>query len=57
MNKENKFFRTTAKNFKMTEVKFSWEFEGNGSYTQKHDEDEYCKFIEKNYKSISNQGM
>lgn len=57
MNTEYKVYRTTAKNFKMTDIKFSWEFDGSGNFTQIHDEMDYRMFIEKNYQSKSNQDL
>lgn len=53
-NAENKNKKITAKNFRITEFKFYWEFEGNGNFTQKHKEIEYRRFIERNYESRSN---
>ena len=41
-------------NFQIKEYKFYWIFEGNGNYTQKHDEMDYREFIERNYESKSN---
>jgi hypothetical protein len=34
-NAENKNKKVTAKNFRITEFKFYWEFEGNGNYREK----------------------
>ena len=56
-NTENTNQRVTAKNFQIKEFKFYWVFEGNGNYTQKHDEIDYRMFIERNYESISNQDL
>jgi hypothetical protein len=33
---------------------FYWIFEGNGNYSQKHDEMDYRRYIERNYISKSN---
>jgi len=44
-NKENKTFA------------FYWVFEGNGEYSQKHNENDYCRYIESNYISKSNIGL
>lgn len=56
-NTENKNKRITAKNFRITNVMFSWEFKGNGDYTQEHKEIDYRRFIERNYQSKSNQDL
>ncbi len=50
-NAENKNKKVTAKNFRITEFKFYWVFEGNGNITQKHKEIEYRRFIERNYET------
>ena len=36
---------------------FYWIFEGNGEYSQKHNENDYCRYIESNYISKSNIGL
>lgn len=36
---------------------FYWIFEGNGEYSQKHNENDYCRYIESNYICKSNIGM
>lgn len=36
---------------------FYWIFEGNGECSQKHNENDYCRYIESNYISKSNIGM
>jgi len=41
-------------NFQIKEYMFYWIFEGNGNYTQKHNEMDYRRFIERNYESKSN---
>ena len=41
-------------NFQIKEYMFYWIFEGNDNYTQKHDEMDYRRFIERNYESKSN---
>ncbi len=56
-NTENKNTRITAKNFKITKIQFSWEFKGNGDFSQEHKEIDYRRFIERNYISKSNQDL
>jgi hypothetical protein len=42
-------------NFQIKNYMFYWIFEGNGEYTQKHKENDYRIYIERNYESKSNQ--
>lgn len=44
-------------NFQIKNYMFFWFFEGNGDYTQKHNEIDYRRFIERNYEAKSNQNF
>lgn len=56
-NTEKTNSKKNIKNFEMNNYKFYWIFEGNGNFTQKHDEIDYRRFIERNYESKSNQNF
>ena len=45
------------KNFEIIDYRFYWVFEGNGEFSQKHEESDYRRFIERNYESKSNQNF
>ena len=53
-NSVQKSSKNKVENFQITEYRFYWIFDGNGSWIQKHDEMDYGRFIENNYESKSN---
>ncbi|MCI0449163.1 MAG: hypothetical protein L0Y79_05160 [Chlorobi bacterium] len=55
LNESKQLKVKTREEFIMENIAFFWIFFGNGEFTQKHDENAYRRFVERNYQSKSNK--